>query len=719
MDASLHGLERRWSTGGSGGDDAARRAASVKVERIGDEIVNSISIHRVQDEDAHLDDIVAVLTNNDKTVRVYSLPQGLETRVLDLPFAMNHATISPDGQTLVAVGDINQAFFFQREIMEPGPQIHKPHNRLTSASVEWTLTNVVTLHASEPANTMGYFTTAWSPSGQLVAVGSEGGYITVFDVDILTDPDMDDTDAKVAVVPSSRPDLLNPHPGAVRSMMFSPEPWDLLVWAEDQGRICIGDLRTGLKSRQIVNLDPQDEGLQRVTFEDLESEHEPFATRDLDELERDFLSRYRQLGENATAVNFANDYIEARRRARQGQSMREQARNEPALRERAILLDDDPQGLTAQEQVILETLRTTRQREEARSQGTARSVNYTTPESLREAGGGGTARGDGRSRSGTPAASEPSTRPVSDVLHSLADAGFPELSRTNAATSRPTSSRGHDGSSAAAALSSLNDEVWRAAAARGSAGLVRPSDGSRLPRGRASLVLTPPATSSPSTVTPSESAARATASQQTPADGTEEENPWRTIEEHMSLSRGPLFEGAGRVQASPPLPATSRLSEAERQQELAQERAARVRQARQRERWHNLRAELANDSTTFSRNSPNPNTALGDRVDPSTLTSERTLERYLERSDRATDRWDRIPPGAAARLPTFMSQGGEILLRRSQLRGGYSGREVGVRTAGLAMSGDGRTLWAACEEGIFEIDVLLKRRLFWAAVDPR
>ena len=192
----------------------------------------------------------------------------------------------------------------------------------------------------------------------------------------------------------------------------------------------------------------------------------------------------------------------------------------------------------------------------------------------------------------------------------------------------------------------------------------------------------------------------------------------------MSLSRGPLFESAGRVQASSPLPANSRPSEAERQQELAQERAARVRQARQRERWHNLRAELANDSTTSSRNSPNPNTTLGERVDPSTLTSERTLERYLEqRADRTagTDRWERVPASTAtaARLPTFMSQGGEILLRRSQLRGGYSGREIGVRTAGLAMTEDGRTLWAACEEGIFEIPVALKRRMFLGAVDPR
>jgi WD40 repeat protein len=238
--------------------ESSQRPPTVKIERIGEEIVNSISIHRLTDEEAHLDDIVAVLTNNDQTVRVYSLPAGQETRVKDLPFAINHATLSPDGKMLVAVGDFNQAYFFTREILEKVPQIPKPHNRLMSKDVDWVLTNVVTLHVSE--STVGYFTTAWSPSGGLVAVGSEGGYITVLDRAMLEDADVEDDDAIVAVVAGSRADIPSPYPGAIRSMVFSPEPWDLLVWAEDQGRVCIGDLRTGLQSRQVICLEPEDEG---------------------------------------------------------------------------------------------------------------------------------------------------------------------------------------------------------------------------------------------------------------------------------------------------------------------------------------------------------------------------------------------------------------------------------------------------------------------------
>jgi hypothetical protein len=51
--------------------------------------------------------------------------------------------------------------------------------------------------------------------------------------------------------------------------------------------------------------------------------------------------------------------------------------------------------------------------------------------------------------------------------------------------------------------------------------------------------------------------------------------------------------------------------------------------------------------------------------------------------------------------------------------GGIAGPSLGVRTAGLAVSGDGSTVWAACEEGIFELKVERKKRMFWPAVEMR
>ncbi|KAK4544097.1 hypothetical protein LTR36_004595 [Oleoguttula mirabilis] len=666
-----------WRQSGSG---AGRRAASVKVERIGEEIVNSISIHRIQDEDAHLDDIVAVLTNNDKTVRVYSLPQSLETTVLDLPFAMNHATVSPDGQTLVAVGDFNQAYFFQREVQDTPPQIPKPHNRLTSSSIEWTLTSVINLHVGVPDNTTGFFTTAWSPSGQLVAVGSEGGYITVFDVELLVNSDYEDDEAIVAVVPSSRPDLPQPHPGAVRSMMFAPDPWDLLIWAEDQGRICIGDLRTGLKSKQIVHLEPKEEGLQRVVYEDVPGDGSPAypqrPTRDIDELESEFIRRYRQAPDNATAVNFATEYIEARRRQRQQRqdmaALRAQASATTGMRPSPSIQEDDPHGLTAREQQILESLRTTRQREEARAQGQIpRSVNYTTPDMFSDT--------NHSLSPSTPTSGSSPTRPLSEMLSSVQDS-LPELSRIQAANPQPPASHSSVIANTLPPLHSLQDSAW---GQRSSSGLVRLSDGSRLPRRRASVILTPP-TTNPSSATSSTLPSGSRQTPVTPATAEpEEENPWRTIEEHMTLARGPLFEGAARAQAAPPVPAqqsalSARPTGAELEVELAAERSRARALARQRDRWRSLRAEGAAAASE----------------QPSVATFEQ-----------------------ARRIAAF-PEGYEALLRRSQLRGS-NGREVGVRTAGLAMSPDGRTLWAACEEGIFEIAINLKERNFWPSVDLR
>ena len=675
-------IEPRRQQSNAGG----RRAASVKVERIGEEIVNSISIHRIQDEDAHLDDIVAVLTNNDKTVRIYSLPSSLETTVLDLPFPMNHATISPDGQTLVAVGDVNLAYFFQREIQQTPPQIHKPHNRLTSASIEWTLTSVVSLHVSEPASTMCYFTTAWSPSGQLVAVGSEGGYITVFDIDLLYNAEVEDDDAIVAIVPGSRPDFTNPqpnpYPGAIRSMMFSPQPWDLLIWAEDQGRICIGDLRTGLKSRQVINLEPKDESLRRITYDDVPSEDVmtmgPPPSRDIGELEADFIRRYRQAPDSATAVNFATEYIEARRRQRQQRADTSSLRPPRDAREPS-LLDDDPRGLTAREQQVLESLRSARQREEARLSGaTPRSVNYTSADMFRDSPG----PGSNRSTAGTSNTDDASARPISDILSSVQDS-FPELSRTNAASPRPSSSHGPDSQSNTLPPLSLLRDAGRGGTSSSQWAtmtntVVRLSDGSRLPRRRASVVLTPPSTDSPSGSTSAFTSSNRQNAGATAAAAEEEENPWRTIEEHMSLARGPLFDSArgsnsnSTSQASPRDRDRDRdpPSQAELQAELAAERSRARSLARQRERLRGMRTAV-----------------------------------------------DTPPPPAQAE--DRLLQGNEILIRRAQAMRAYSGREIGVRTAGLAMSPDGRTLWAACEEGIFEVEVKVKGRMFWPAVEPR
>ncbi|KAI5366707.1 putative WD40/YVTN repeat-like-containing domain superfamily [Septoria linicola] len=661
------------------GQNVTRRAPTVKVERIGEEIVNSISIHRIQDEEAHLDDIVAVLTNNDRTVRIYSLPTGHETKCKDIPFAVNHATISPDGQILVAVGDYNQAYFYKRVILEEPPQIPKPHNRLTSASLDWKRICKVTLHVSGADNTpVGYFTTAWNASASLVAVGSEGGYITIIDRAILEDDELDEEnrdEAVVAVVPGSRADHPSPHPGAIRSMVFSPDPWDLLIWSEDQGRVCVGDLRTGLKSRQIINLEPKDEEMERYEMEIVDPEDVvlPAASQatHLDDLEADLLRRYRAAPDNASAVNFATEYIEARRRQREHRQALAAARQQVTqasararLAAAAQTLDDDPQGLTSREQQILETLRTTRQREEARSNGQIpRSVNYTTPDMF---------TGPARSGRDSPS-SETTSRPISEILSSVQD-NLPTLERIHATSSRPTSHT-PDNDDTMPPLATMREAL----AAWNSGGDLPP-----LPRGVGPR--SADRTRAAAGLSGAESSSTPRSRQ---SEGNNEDNPWTAIEEQ--LGRGPLFEGSARANAASPLPA-ERDREAERearqehyesiQNDLDLQRRIAASAARNRERWRSSR--LAGSGV-------------------SSAAAERAITMVEARRSAAyPDQY-------------------EALIRRTQLRnwGSTTGREIGVRTAGLAVSPDGRTLWAGCEEGIFEIDIKTKARMFLPSLDPR
>lgn len=271
----------------------ARRPPHVQVEQAGQEIVNSISIHKLGGdvEAGTLDEVVAVITNNDKTIRIFSLTSHTQNCVLELPFAVNHATISPSGRILVAVGDYQQAYFYER--VDHDVSLSSKSYNYASAHSAWELMNIVGLHVPRAITATGYFTTAWSPSGTLCAVASECGYVSVIDMDALQTLD-DAEDAIVVVMPSTRPENAHPNgaiPGAIRTMIFAPPPWDLLIWAEDQGKVCLADLRTGLRDRQILKLDPDHKDYKRVDMEI--NAAETYSRRTDQEAEREFNRNFR------------------------------------------------------------------------------------------------------------------------------------------------------------------------------------------------------------------------------------------------------------------------------------------------------------------------------------------------------------------------------------------------------------------------------------------
>lgn len=224
---------------------------------------------------------------------------------------MNYAIISPDSKVLAAVGDENFAYFYGITRDESAAVEHGDGGaRLTGW--KWTLLRSIELQLSTGFDDGSCFTVAFSPSSHLCAIGSQSGIITIFDMETIrrSRDERQDQDPKLCMFRSSRPDS---DAGAVRSMAFSPDPWDLLVWVEDTGRVGIADVRQAFARRQILNLDRNDPELQKVEMsfsalpEGTRSQLEELATssgEDIGSIQQtmlDLLDRSSTAGQNAGA----------------------------------------------------------------------------------------------------------------------------------------------------------------------------------------------------------------------------------------------------------------------------------------------------------------------------------------------------------------------------------------------------------------------------------
>ena len=276
--------------------------------------------------------------NNDMTVSFYSLDQQALLKDIKFPIQMNHATISPNGRILLAVGDEGQAHFLSQKTLNKAKSDYPTYEWKSMASVRLRGT----------INKDCCFSTAFSPSGHLCAVASQFGIITIFDCKKIC-AGMEDDEAVLDIIKSSRACFTNSSyiPGAPRSMTFSPEPWDLLVWAEDHGRVCITDLRDGCRSRQTVDVNLDEDVVERIELADMDA---PPSAEQL-ELEREAMSVRRHqeaidTQDHLAAVQSAADYMEiaAERRRRRSQHLNT-GTNDASLADR--------------ERQLLETLRLT------------------------------------------------------------------------------------------------------------------------------------------------------------------------------------------------------------------------------------------------------------------------------------------------------------------------------------------------------------------------
>ncbi|KAK4103536.1 hypothetical protein N658DRAFT_277927 [Parathielavia hyrcaniae] len=202
------------------------------------------------------DQDVAVLAHNDKdsTVIVASLRDQEPLDTLTYPEFVNRGVISPDGRLLIAISDDPYLYIHERKEnkTENGSSV-----RVTDRPIyAWSPCGRIQLKGQskdDQSDNRGSFAACFSSSGRYLAVGTQYGVISVFDVAALTMPG---AQPLITSFNTSRP---NAEFGAVRDMAFSPGPIDLLAWTEDRGRVGIADARAGFDARQILYLDKEDD----------------------------------------------------------------------------------------------------------------------------------------------------------------------------------------------------------------------------------------------------------------------------------------------------------------------------------------------------------------------------------------------------------------------------------------------------------------------------
>ncbi|RKP09441.1 WD40-repeat-containing domain protein [Thamnocephalis sphaerospora] len=167
----------------------------------------------------HLDQDRIVVCNNDQTIKAFTLPDLHKVATVQLPVAVNHATISPDSKTMVAVGDSDEIFIFD---VRSGGYFH------TS-----------TLKGAEDAG----FSTAWNRAGDQFAVASQDGQVSVWDIR------SSKRLASFACV--QQPSRVR---GAARCVKFSQAgAVDLLAFSEHVNYVSVVDART-YQDRQAVSV---------------------------------------------------------------------------------------------------------------------------------------------------------------------------------------------------------------------------------------------------------------------------------------------------------------------------------------------------------------------------------------------------------------------------------------------------------------------------------
>lgn len=194
---------------------------------VGGSINNAMCIYNHQNETRLL------ISNNDETIKVYSLPGLQRISSITLPTAVNYSSVSPDGRKLCVVGDSNQVFLY--DISHSGGY-----------------QRIATYTTTSDAG----FSCAWNQSSEKFAVASQDGFVSVWDIR------SSEKLAKLGTKQcnSGSNNFRNPNTpqvkGAARCVKFSPAgSIDLLMYSEHVSYVNFVDART-FNSRQTIRVAP-------------------------------------------------------------------------------------------------------------------------------------------------------------------------------------------------------------------------------------------------------------------------------------------------------------------------------------------------------------------------------------------------------------------------------------------------------------------------------
>lgn len=192
---------------------------------VGGSINNSLTIF------SHNGEKRLLVSNNDQTIKVYSLPDFRKLDTIEFPTAVNHAAVSPDGTKLVAVGDSPQIFLYNIRGND-----FEPMGILSGTGDSG-------------------FSCSWNQSSDKFATASQDGYVLAWDIR------KSQSIARFTTHQSSTK-------GAARCVKFSQSgSIDLLVYSEHVSYFNMVDART-FNSRQVIRAAPphQDQNISGICF---------------------------------------------------------------------------------------------------------------------------------------------------------------------------------------------------------------------------------------------------------------------------------------------------------------------------------------------------------------------------------------------------------------------------------------------------------------------